>query len=180
MPAFAYANGSPATDIDPTGLQVAPRQYGPAGPMPSTPITCGGPWNQWIYNYCNNCYYGKVKAPNCAGVCNYYASQYYNQCNVVKYPSPYPPIGFQPVPGGGVIVPTRQPPWSGTSPIFPSTPSSGGSQPPCWRSGPPQPLPPTPVPCINAMGGDIDGLPPQLKPCLDCCAQAGASTQGLL
>ena len=113
--AYDYVLNSPVTFVEPSGMQAAPPTFFPAGPQPSLPITCGGQWNSWVYAYCNNCYYGSVRPINCVGVCNFWAGQYYDKCNAHKYPGwPFgpggilrPPTGFQPVPGGGVIVPVR-------------------------------------------------------------------------
>ena len=167
MGAYVYADSRPTVSTDPSGLQVAPRprrrNYPNPGPPPPFPIQCGEPWNSYIAAYCNNCYYGTGSDSVCRLTCSNYAGQYYNACNKrKKYPSPYPITGFQPVPGGGVIVPIR----SGA----PSTPVITSWQNLC--------LPPTPQNCLDVAGGSLDGLSPNLGACLDCCAQAGASTSG--
>jgi len=161
---FLYTAARPTVGVDPSGLQMKPRPVGlgpfpPAGPTPAWPITCGEPWNSWIYNYCNNCYYGSdgqwggggILMPTCQDTCGNLAGQYYNNCGKPgQFPSRYPPTGFRPTSPGGPVLPVRP----------------GAPQPPSMTSAPP-PCPPPPD-CLNS-NVDLKHNFFNFPGCMSCC-----------
>jgi len=144
--AYRYCDDAPIIYNDPSGLQVAPPNYLPSGPAPAFPITCGsgGGWSQWIWQYCNSCYYSPHPVWNCRSVCSYWANQYYQKCNAPSYPRLPGSPPFAPSKPGGPIVPSR--------------------------TGPLPPLcPPAETPCDLCPAKNVTSDGYDLLACLQCC-----------
>ena len=97
--AYGYVENKVCSKHDYLGLSPSMRQ------PPGRP-SCTKAWNEYIYYFCNRCYFDSTYGYPCGRICDALASEYYRSCNKKGVPS------------GGF-----RPPLSGRGDIAPRTPN---------------------------------------------------------